>query len=125
VAGARLTDAEVARLAWGLRDRTVRDRALELALGPDDTAAELVWTELTRRAPAPLDVAPATLLAVSAWLRGNGAMADIALTRALAGDPRYLLAQLLSRALAACMRPAELRGLVREAVQLGGARSGE
>jgi hypothetical protein len=117
-AGARLTDHEVARLVWGLRDGAVRDRALALALGADAAAAEQLWTEVTRRAPAPLDAAPATLLAVSTWLRGDGAMADVALARALAGDPDYPLAQLLARALAACMRPSELRGLIREAVGL-------
>jgi hypothetical protein len=114
---ARLSDAEVARLLWGLRDPVVRDRALELALGPDAPAAEQLWTECTRRAPAPLDVVPATLLAVSVWLRGDGAMADVALRRALAADPGYALARLLAQALVACVRPAELRDLIREAAR--------
>ena len=109
----RLTDDEVARLLWGLRDTAVRDRALALALGDCAPAAEQLWTECTRRAPAPLDAAPATLLAVSSWLRGNGAMADVALTRALDGSPDYALARLLAQALAACLRPAELRELIR------------
>ncbi|MGY1804456.1 DUF4192 domain-containing protein [Blastococcus sp. SYSU D00922] len=109
---ARLSDREVARLLWGLRDRAVRDRALELALGADAAAAEQLWTECTRRAPAPLDAAPATLLAVSCWLRGDGAMADIALTRALAGSPGYALAGLLADALRACVPPAQLRELI-------------
>jgi hypothetical protein len=113
--GTRLTDAEVARLLWGLRDRNVRDRALALALGEHAAAAEQLWTECTRRAPAPLDAAPSTLLAVSCWLRGDGAMADVALTRALAGDPDYALARLLAQALEACVRPAQLRELVRRA----------
>lgn len=107
-----LSDREVARLLWGLRDRTVRDRALELGLGPDAAAAEQLWSECTRRAPAPLDAAPATLLAVSCWLRGDGAMADIALTRALAGSPDYALAGLLADALRACVTPAQLRELI-------------
>jgi hypothetical protein len=122
-ARARLDDAELARVLWGLRDPAVRDRALELALGPDAAAAEQLWTECTRRAPAPLDAAPATLLAVSVWLRGDGAMADVALDRALAADPGYALARLLAQALAACMRPAELRDLIREAVRLPDARA--
>jgi hypothetical protein len=116
---APLSDREVARLLWGLRDRTVRDRALELSLGADAPAAEQLWTVCTRRAPAPLDAAPATLLAISAWLRGDGAMADVALTRALAGSPDYPLARLLALALDACVRPAELRELVRRAVADG------
>jgi hypothetical protein len=68
--------------------------------------------ECARRAPAPLDAAPATLLAVSAWLRGDGATANIALERALASDPAYGLAQLLSQALAACLSPQDLRRLI-------------
>jgi hypothetical protein len=110
--GAPLSDLEVARIVWGLRDTVVRDRALELALGSDAPAAEQLWTECTRRAPAPLDVAPATLLAVSAWLRGDGAMANVALSRALAGEPGYVLAGLLAEALARCLPPAALRGLI-------------
>jgi hypothetical protein len=110
--GQPLTDDEVARVVWGLRDRDVRDRALGLATGTAAAAAEILWTECTRRAPAPLDVAPATLLAVSAWLRGDGAMANVALTRALAGEPTYALARLLAQALANCVPPADLRAII-------------
>jgi hypothetical protein len=107
-----LSDEEIARVVCGLRDAEVRDRALELALGADAPAAEQLWTECTRRAPAPLDAAPATLLAVSAWLRGDGAMANVALGRALDAEPGYGLAMLLSEALAACLPPEELRHLL-------------
>jgi hypothetical protein len=112
VAGSRLTDREVARIVWGLRDGVVRDRSLELAMGPDAAAAEVLWTECTRRAPAPLDAAPATLLAVSVWLRGDGAMANIALTRALDSEPGYALARLLAQALVACLPPSDLRAMI-------------
>jgi hypothetical protein len=114
--GAPLTDREVARIVCGLRDRAVRDRALELALGADAPVTEQLWTECTRRAPAPLDAAPATLLAVSTWLRGDGAMANVALARALGSDPGYTLARLLSQALARCLPPSELRILIRSSV---------
>jgi hypothetical protein len=108
----RLTDDDVARVAWGLRDGHVRDRALGLCVSPDADAAERLWIECTRRAPAPLDAAPATLLAVSVWLRGNGAMAGIALDRALDSDPDYALARLLSRGLDGCLPPRELRAMI-------------
>jgi Domain of unknown function (DUF4192) len=110
---APLTDDETAHILWGLRDVHVRDRALQFALGPDAAAAEVLWTACTRRAPAPLDAAPATLLAVSAWLRGDGAMANVALTRALDSDPGYRLAALLAQGLAECLAPAELRAMIR------------
>ena len=110
----RLPDREVAGVLWAVADIRVRDRALTLALGDDAAPAELLWTECTRRAPAPLDAAPATLLAVSAWLRGDGAMANVALERALDSRPTYTLARLLADGLAACLPPAELRAMLAE-----------
>jgi hypothetical protein len=121
--GERLSDDDVARILWSLRDGRVRDRALQLSLD-DEPAAEALWTECTRRAPSPLDAAPATLLAICAWLRGDGAMANIALDRALDGDPGYSLAGLLADALAACVPPGRLRAfLVEAARESDGARA--
>ncbi len=111
-AGTRLPDARLAGVLWALTLPEVRDRALGLALGEDAAAAEALWTECTRRAPVPLDGPPATLLAVSAWLRGDGATANVALDRALAADPTATLPQLLADGLAACLPPAELRALI-------------
>jgi hypothetical protein len=104
-----LSDDDVARIVWGLRNVAVRDVALELALIDEPAAAEQLWTECTRRAPAPLDAAPATLLAVCAYLRGDGAMADVALDRALTSAPGYGLAGLLRAALDGCVTPTDLR----------------
>ena len=108
----RLGDVEVARVVWGLRDVRVRDRALGLALGASASSAEQLWAECTRRAPEPLDAAPATLLAVSAWLRGDGAMARIALDRALDSEPDHGLAGLRAQGLDAGLSPADLRSMV-------------
>lgn len=109
---AGLPDADVARVAWALRDIDVRDRAVELTLGGDARPAEQLWTECVRRMPSPLDVAPATLLALSTWLRGDGATAGLALQRARDGDPRYALAIMLEEALDAGVPPAQLRDWV-------------
>jgi hypothetical protein len=114
-AGARPDDEELARVAWGLRDVRVRDLALGFALGAHARAAESLWTECTRRLPEPLDAAPATLLAVSVWLRGDGAMARIALDRALDSEPDYALADLLARGLDAGLGPRDLRAMVADA----------
>jgi hypothetical protein len=111
-AGGPLSDRDVARVLWALADIRVRDRALTLAVGDDAPAAEILWTECTRRGPAPLDAAPATLLAVSAWLRGDGAMANVALERALDSRPTYSFAQLLAQGLTACLPPAQLREMI-------------
>ncbi|TFV53211.1 DUF4192 domain-containing protein [Blastococcus sp. TF02A-35] len=114
-----LTDEETAMVLWALRDARVRDRALALALGDDAAAAETLWTECTRRGSPPLDAAPATLLAVSVWLRGDGAMANVALGRALDSDPGHVLARLLRQGLDACLTPGDLRELVEQAVGRG------
>ena len=54
-----------------------------------------LWTDLTRRAQPGYIAAPASLLAFTAWQTGNGALANLALDRALADDPGYSMAQLL------------------------------
>ncbi len=112
-----LPDRDVARVAWALRDVDVRDRAMGMALTADAPGAEVLWTEVTRRAPPPLDAAPATLLAVTAWARGDGAMANVALDRAMTSEPGYGLALLLEQALAACVPPAQVRRLVRDCLR--------
>ncbi len=64
-----------------------------------------LWTDLTRRA-RPGHVAPAaSLLAFVAWQCGNGALANVALDRALADDPEYSMAQLLREAIDAGAPP--------------------
>jgi hypothetical protein len=118
-AGERLPDARVAEVLWALTVPEVRDRALGWALGEDAAAAELLWAECTRRAPVPLDGPPATLLAVSAWLRGDGATANVALERAIAADPGARLPRLLAEGLDACLPPAELRALIRGTLLTG------
>lgn len=115
----RLPDDVVGQVLWGLFHPGVRDIGVELTLGPDAHAAEALWVECTRRAPSPFDAAPATLLAISAWLRGDGAMANIALERALDSDPGYGLAQMLQAALQSCLAPARLRELLRESLGEG------
>jgi hypothetical protein len=107
---------------WGLADPAVRDIGLELTLGVEAHAAEALWVECTRRAPSPFDATPATLLAVSAWLRGDGAMANIALERALDSDPECVLARMLQAALMSCTPPGRLREVLR--ASLGAATPG-
>jgi hypothetical protein len=64
-----------------------------------------LWTDLTRRA-RPGYVAPAAaLLAFAAWQCGDGALANIALDRALADDPWYSMAQLLRQVIDAGVPP--------------------
>ncbi|SCX56973.1 protein of unknown function [Klenkia marina] len=122
---AALTDVEVARLGWAVTAIEVRDRALRLSAGPSASAAEAVWTELVRRLPVPLDATPATLLAAAAHVRGDGATAAIALSRALDSQPACTLARLLERALHTGFPPSALRGLLTRAGEQAGAGASE
>jgi hypothetical protein len=98
---------ELARLALALTRIPVRDRAWALMDPAHRDAHARLWADLTRLAPPGLAAAPATLLALCAWQAGNGALAQIALDRALNDDPRYPLARLLRDAVT-CAAPPSL-----------------
>jgi hypothetical protein len=97
---------ELARLALALTRIPVRDRAWALMDPAHRDAHARLWTDLTRLVPPGLAV-PATLLALCAWQAGNGALAQIALDRALDDDPRYPLGRLLRDAVT-CAAPPSL-----------------
>jgi hypothetical protein len=105
-AGGEFTcDADAAWLSLVLRDLRVRDDAWS-RMDPGRREMYLrLWTDLTRRA-RPGYVAPAaSLLAFAAWQCGNGALANIALDRALADDPGYSMARLLRQVIDAGVPP--------------------
>jgi Domain of unknown function (DUF4192) len=82
-----------------VRDLRVRDDAWARML-PEHRAAHLrLWTDLTRMARPGFVSAPASLLAFVAWQSGNGALANVALDRALSDDPGYSMALLLRQAI--------------------------
>lgn len=86
---------DAACLTVVLRDLRVRDDAWS-RMDPRHREAHLrLWTDLTRRARPGYVSAPASLLAFVAWQSGNGALANVALDRALADDPHYSMALLL------------------------------
>lgn len=95
LSGAVLSDAEIQRVSAALTMIPVRDHAWGLAT-KDHVS---VWREVTRRTPDQRVPAPASLLAFTAWQNGNGALANVALDRALTANPDYTMAQLLSSAL--------------------------
>jgi len=68
-----------------------------------------LWTDLTRLARPGYVAAPASLLAFCAWQAGDGALANVALDRALADNPRYSMALLLREALDAGAPPSMAR----------------
>lgn len=107
-----LSHRDAARICVALIDRPLRDRIAGNCLEETAAAAESLWIDLLRRAPAPLDAAPATLLAMSSWARGDGAMANVALDRALDSDPSYSLALLLRTALDHALPPGTVREML-------------
>lgn len=107
-----LTHRDAARISVALIDRPLRDRVVGHCLQETASAAESLWVDLLRRLPVPLDAGPATLLALSSWARGDGALANVALDRALDSDPGYSLAQLVRTALDHALPPATVREML-------------
>ena len=108
--GGRLTDHdEIAWLGFTLTDLRVRDDAWA-RMDPAFGGAHLrLWTDLVRMLPEALVPAPAALLAFTAWQAGEGALASIAIERALSADPEYSMALLVAEALQAGLPPSAAR----------------
>jgi hypothetical protein len=102
----------IEHLAWLavlLDDIRVRDDAWA-RMGPAHRDAHCrLWTDVLRGADFEFVPAPASLLAFTAWQSGNGALAAIAVDRALAADSDYSMAQLLAGAVEAVLPPSAAR----------------
>lgn len=92
-----LTSLRVRDDAWARMDEAYRDAHLRL------------WTDVVRRAEPRYIPAPACLLAFTAWQAGNGALANVALDRALEAEPGYSMALLLRDIIDAGVPPAMAR----------------
>ncbi len=71
-----------------------------------------MWSDLVRRAEPPFTAPAATLLALCALQAGHGALASMAVDRALGADPRDRFAQILERAIAAGIDPDTVTALL-------------
>jgi hypothetical protein len=80
---------DAAELALLLQSLRVRDDAWARTDPAHRRAHLRLWTDLTTLARPGYAVAPAELLAFTAWQDGDGALANVALDRALADTPRY------------------------------------
>jgi hypothetical protein len=105
---------DAARLILGLRDLRARDEILAWAARPDTDALLSLLVDLTRRAVPPLDAPVACALAWVAYARGDGTLANVAVTRCLASDPGYTMGRLLHDALEAGVHPRHVRRVSRE-----------
>jgi len=108
--GGEVTDHdELAWLSVSLADLPVRDDAWA-RMEPGFRAAHLrLWTDVVRHAREPFVPAPASLLAFTAWQSGEGALANVAIERALAADAEYSMAHLIGQAVDAGLPPSAAR----------------
>jgi hypothetical protein len=108
--GGRITeDDQFAWLTVVLADLRIRDDAWARMDPRYRTAHRQLWTDVVRRACPPYVPAPASLLAFTAWQSGDGALANIAIERAIAADPNYSMALLLSEAIESGLPPSAAR----------------
>ena len=103
---------DVAALAAGLHLVQVRDEVASWGL---DHARDLLGMlgAVARCVVEPDDAPLLTVLGWIAYAEGDGALALLALQRALSTDPEYSLATLLLSAVDAVLPPAEVRALLR------------
>ncbi|MBB2944737.1 hypothetical protein FB565_004470 [Actinoplanes lutulentus] len=94
---------ELAWLGALLVDRAVEDYALD-RIKPQEWRIRL-WTDVLRRVEQVYVPAPACLLGFTAWRAGNGALARVAVDRALAVEPQHQLASLLHQVLGFGLSP--------------------
>jgi hypothetical protein len=111
LAGSQPDDDELAAVACGLTDIAVRDTLYALAVGAEAAAAEALWAMLSRTLPDPWRAEALVLLAFSAYTRGDGPLAGIALEAALRSDPDHRMAGMLDAALQSGLRPEQIREL--------------
>jgi hypothetical protein len=109
--GGPLPQAALARLAGALTDPRVRDTLYALAVGDGAAQAESLWAMLSRTLPEPWRVEALVLLAFSAYARGDGPLAGVALEAALRCEPTHRMAGMLDTALQSGMRPEQIREL--------------
>lgn len=100
-----LDEDVTAALRVGLDDRTARDLIITLGLDHDLGHVLALLGEIARRTPDPAAAPICTVLAWIAYQRGDGALARVALDRALAGRPDYAMARLLERGLTQMVPP--------------------
>jgi hypothetical protein len=113
LSGDRLSERALAALAVSLQDVAVRDEVGTMALEDSEALLTLLLT-LARQTVAPYDVPICTLVALVAWVRGDGALGNVALDRALTGDPSYNMAKLLRAGLDGQLPPSAVKQWLRE-----------
>jgi hypothetical protein len=113
---AELTGEEAATVAVALHSIPVRDRVITWTIGERADALQRLLVEVVRSVGPPENVPVATVLAWSAYLKGNGGLANVALEIVFATAPEYSLALLVDHALQNGVPPELLRRSTEAAV---------
>ncbi len=93
----------------------VRDIMFATSLSDQALAVEHLWAVLARSLPKPHRAEACSLLGFSAFARGDGTLAGIALDAALQDNSKHRLALLLDRALRSAAPPS----LLHEVAEVG------
>jgi hypothetical protein len=100
---------QLAWLAVSIADLRIRDDAWARMDPRHRARHRQLWTDVLLGAATEYVPAPASLLAFTAWQSGDGALASVAIDRALAADPDYSMALLLNQAIQAGLPPSAAR----------------
>lgn len=111
----------IARVLRAVADPDVRDLAWCEVSRSDAAGHAAVWREVVRLSPDSLVAPAAGLLAFTAWLSGDGALAWCAVERSLCSDPDNVLARLVAQALDSALPPSTWIPLDRSMLPLGSA----
>jgi hypothetical protein len=104
--GARLSDADAARLLIAVQETSTRDALWGQMTRDTSRDHQALWVDMTRRAPDQVRAPAAALAGVSSWLAGDGAKAWCALDQV----PRattYSMAAIVAGTLEAALPPSE------------------
>jgi hypothetical protein len=121
-AGRPLTDDQVAWLGVLLVDGVVHDYALDRS---DHQEWRIrLWTDVLRRVEPAYVAAPACLLGFAAWRAGHGALARVAVDRALTEAPGHRMAGMLDHLLCSGIGPQAVIALTPPLGRAGRTRPG-
>ncbi|WP_210652166.1 DUF4192 domain-containing protein [Nocardioides sp. SYSU D00065] len=104
-AGTTLDPAELASVAVTIGEGRGRDEAWTWLARSQARAAVDLWSDAVRRLPDSHVAAPAAVLAFSAWLLGDGALAWCAVDRCREVAPQHSLADLVAQLLESATSP--------------------
>jgi hypothetical protein len=109
-----LDDARVAQLALALADKEIRGHVVTWTIREWVDDAHTFWMALVRQTPAPFVAEPASLLALTAMVKGDCVLAEAALNVAEAASPGHALARSVRAMHEMNLSPSQVRSALEE-----------